>query len=171
MSVLLGIFMARMLPQSGREWDPRFPRRRASRRISRAAFLPGSPVTPHHMTASAPSEDVDLSGIARADGGKTIAEVFAEKDQLAGQVIVFRGKLVKANANIMGKNWLHVRDGSGAEGTNDLTVTTIDVLPNVGDTLLVTGLLEVNKDFGMGYRYDVIIENAEVKVETTAPKY
>jgi hypothetical protein len=126
----------------------------------------GMPVAPHHMTASAPSEDVDLSGIARAPGGRTIAEVFAERDQLAGQVVVFRGKLVKANANIMGKNWLHVRDGTGAEGTNDLTVTTIDLLPNVGDTVLVTGLLEVNKDFGMGYRYDVIVENAEVTVET-----
>jgi hypothetical protein len=65
----------------------------------------------------------------------------------------------------MGKNWLHVRDGSGAEGTNDLTVTTASVLPEVGSTVVVSGPLTLDKDFGMGYQYDVIIEDAEVVVE------
>jgi len=101
-------------------------------------------------------------------GGKTVAEVFAEKDQLGGQAVTVRGKVVKTNANIMGKNWLHVRDGSGAEGTNDLTVTTAAHLPSVGDTVLVTGQVSLNKDFGMGYAYDVIVEDAEVKVEESA---
>jgi hypothetical protein len=130
----------------------------------------GMPAAPHPVATAKPSEDVDLSGIERAAGGKTIAEVFAEKDQLAGQEIVFRGKLVKANAGIMGKNWLHIRDGSGAEGANDLTVTTLEVLPNIGDTVLVTGVLQVNKDFGMGYQYDVIIEDADVQVEAAAAR-
>lgn len=126
------------------------------------------PAPPPHPTPTAPSDSVDLSGIERAEGGKTIAEVFAEKDQLAGETIVFRGKVVKTNAGIMGKNWLHIRDGSGAEGTNDLTVTTAEVLPNVGDTVLVRGPVVLNKDFGMGYQYDIIIEDADVTVETAA---
>jgi hypothetical protein len=126
------------------------------------------PAPAPHPTPAAPSETVDLSGIEKAEGGKTIAEVFAEKDQLAGETIVFRGKVVKTNAGIMGKNWLHIRDGSGAEGTNDLTVTTIEVLPNVGDTVLVSGPVSLNKDFGMGYQYDIIIEDADVTVETAA---
>ena len=126
------------------------------------------PAPPPHPVLSAASDSVDLSGIARAEGGKTVAEVFAEQDQLAGEAIVVRGKVVKTNAGIMGRNWLHIRDGSGAEGTNNLTVTTIDVLPNVGDTVVVAGLLEVNKDFGMGYQYAVIIEDADVTVETAA---
>lgn len=121
-----------------------------------------------HPTPSEPDQMVDLSGIERAEGGKTIAEVYAEKDQLAGQEIVFRGKVVKTNAGIMGKNWLHVRDGSGAEGSNNLTVTTPFILPNVGDTVVVTGPLELNKDFGMGYQYDLIIEDAKVVVEDGA---
>jgi len=125
-----------------------------------------TPAPPPHPTPSAPSDTVDLSGIAKAEGGKTIAEVFAEREQLAGETIVFRGKVVKTNAGIMGKNWLHIRDGSGAEGTNDITVTTTEVLPNVGDTVLVTGVLQLNKDFGMGYQYDLIIEDADVTVET-----
>lgn len=135
-----------------------------------AASAPEAPASgmpeghPHPIPAE-PTETVDLSGIARADGGKTIAEVFAEKEQLSGQTVVFRGKVVKVNANIMGKNWLHVRDGSGGEGTNNLTVTTDDVVPNVGDTVLVTGPVVINKDFGMGYKYDILIEDAEVTVE------
>jgi len=127
-----------------------------------AGMPAGAP--PHPMPA-APTQAVDLTGIARAEGGKTIAEVFAEKDQLAGQPVVFRGKVVKANANIMGKNWLHIRDGSGEEGTNDLTVTTGSDLPNVGDTVVVTGPVMLNRDFGMGYTYDILIEDAVVTVE------
>jgi hypothetical protein len=126
------------------------------------------PAPAPHPTPAAPSETVDLSGIEKAEGGKTIEEVFAEKDQLAGEAIVFRGKVVKTNAGIMGKNWLHIRDGSGAEGTNNLTVTTTEVLPNVGDTVLVSGVVELNKDFGMGYQYDIIIDDADVTVENAA---
>ncbi len=117
-----------------------------------------------HPAPSAPSTEVDLSGIERAEGGKTIAEIYAEKDQLAGEEVVLRGKVVKTNAGIMGKNWLHVRDGSGAEGADTLTVTTPFVLPEVGDTVVVTGALELDKDFGMGYQYDLIIEDADVVV-------
>ena len=121
---------------------------------------------PHPMPSQMPAE-VDLSGIARAEGGKTVAEIFAEKDQLSGQPVVFRGKVVKANANIMGKNWLHVRDGSGAEGENDLTVTTA-ALPEVGDTVLVSGTVALGKDFGMGDQYDILIEDAAVTTEAGA---
>ena len=129
-----------------------------------AAGMPSS--APHPMPA-APTQAVDLTGIAKAEGGKTVAEVFTGKDQLAGQKVIVRGKVVKANANIMGKNWLHVRDGSGAEGTNDLTVTTSSAVPSVGDIVLVTGTVLLNKDFGMGYKYPVIIEDAEVTVQAT----
>ena len=75
-----------------------------------------------------------------------------------------RGKVVKFSPQIMGKNWIHVQDGTGAAGTNDLTVTTLDEA-KVGDTVLVTGKITLNKDFGMGYKYDLIIEDGKVKVE------
>ena len=120
---------------------------------------------PADHPAAKPGEEVDLSGIAKADGGKTVAEVFAEKDALAGKPVAVRGKVVKVNGGIMGKNWLHVRDGSGADGTNDLTVTTAAELPALGATVVVIGPVTLNKDFGMGYAYDVIVEDAEIKVE------
>jgi hypothetical protein len=119
---------------------------------------------PHPIPTEA-TADVDLSGIARAEGGQTVAEIFAAREQLAGETVLIRGKVVKVNAGIMGKNWLHVRDGSGEEGSNDLTVTTTGVLPEIGDTVLVTGALGLNRDFGMNYKYPVIIEDAEVTVE------
>ncbi|MFU8896863.1 MAG: hypothetical protein ACNA8J_10785 [Gammaproteobacteria bacterium] len=118
---------------------------------------------PHPMPTEGVA-DVDLSGIARADGGVTVAELYASKDELAGEPVTLRGKIVKVNAGIMGTNWLHVRDGSGAEGSNNITITT-DQLADVGDIVLVTGVLAVNKDFGMGYRYEAILEEAEVTVE------
>lgn len=135
-----------------------------------AASTPSAPAAampaPHPIPA-APAGEVDLAGIAKAEGGKTIAEVFADRAGLAGQTVMFRGKVVKVNPDIMGRHWLHVRDGSGAEGTNDLTVTTTGGLPNVGDTVLVTGAVAIDKDFGMGYRYDLIVEDADVRVEAT----
>jgi hypothetical protein len=91
--------------------------------------------------------------------------VFAEKASLAGKPVTVRGKVVKVNGGIMGKNWLHVRDGSGAEGTNDLTVTTSGELPELGTIVVVTGPVTLDKDFGMGYQYAVILEDAEVKAE------
>jgi hypothetical protein len=118
---------------------------------------------PHPMP-TAEVADVDLSGVEKAADGVTVAELFATKDQLAGQPVTLRGKVVKVNAGIMGTNWLHVRDGSGEEGANNITVTT-GQMADVGDLVLVTGVLAVNKDFGMGYQYDAIIENAEITVE------
>ncbi len=124
------------------------------------------PVTHPAPTALAESM-VDLTGIAKAEGGKTVAELFAGKDALAGTQVTVRGKVVKTNAGIMDRNWLHVRDGSGDETSNDLTVTTKGELPKVGDTVVVTGPVSVNKDFGMGYQYPVLIEDAAVTVEAT----
>ena len=72
---------------------------------------------------------------------------------------------MKFNAAIMGTNWLHVQDGTGALNSNDLTITTSAELPNVGDTVLVTGKVALDQDFGLGYQYPIIIEEAQVVVE------
>jgi len=135
---------------------------------AKAPAVPAPAQMPADHPTAKPAAEVDLAGIAKAEGGKTVAEVFAEKDALGGQKVAVRGKVVKVNANIMGRNWLHVRDGSGAEGTNDLTVTTPGFVPDVGDLVLVTGTVALNKDFGMGYSYDLIVEDAEVAIEDPA---
>ena len=121
-----------------------------------------------HLSNTGPKTpaQVDLSGIEKAEGGMTVSELFAGKADLAGKPVTLRAKVVKFSPRIMGKNWLHVRDGSGdaAAKTNDLTVTT-NVTAKVGDTVLISGAVTLDKDFGAGYKYDVIIEDAKVTVE------
>jgi hypothetical protein len=115
--------------------------------------------------AAAPSPaGVDFSGITKPAGGKTVAEIHAGRAALAGKAVKFRGKVVKFNADIMGKNWAHVQDGTGAAGTNDLTVTTLSTV-KVGDRVLVEGVVTIDKDFGYGYKYSVVIDNATIKAE------
>lgn len=136
-----------------------------------AASPASATAMPANHPQARPTGEVDLAGIAKAEGGKSIVELYTEKDTLANQKVVVRGKVVKTNAGIMNKDWVHVRDGSGQDGSNDLTVTmTAQPLPNVGDTVLVTGTVVLDKDFGMGYQYPVMIENAEVKIEAAAAK-
>jgi hypothetical protein len=111
---------------------------------------------------SAKDAKVTFTGLKKAD--KTVGEVFAGQAGLSGKEVSIRGKVVKYNPQVMGKNWIHIQDGSGQAGSNDLTVTTA-ANAKVGDTVLVKGIITLNKDFGMGYKYNVIIEDAKVSVE------
>jgi hypothetical protein len=127
-----------------------------------AATLPPG----HPPTTGGPAQPtkIDLSGIKKAEGGKTIQEIYAAKAQLAGKPVKVRGKVVKYNSMIMGKNWLHLQDGTGTEGSNDLTLTTTSEA-KVGNTVVVTGTIAIDKDFGYGYKYPVIMEDAKLVVE------
>ncbi len=129
--------------------------------VGAAAELPKD----HATTARAPGPAApDLSGIKRAPQGQTVAAIHAGKTKFVGKPISVRGRVVKFNAMILGKNWLHVRDGSGGEGTNDLTVTTL-ASAKVGDLVLISGRLATDRDFGGGYKYGLIVEDATVVVE------
>jgi len=115
-------------------------------------------------SAKSSKSQIEVKGITRAKDGKTVAEIVAGRKDLAGKHVMVRGKVVKFLPQIMGKNWLHLQDGSGSEGTNDLTVTTTTTV-NVGDLVLVSGVVSIDRDFGYGYEYEVILEDAEVVVE------
>jgi hypothetical protein len=98
---------------------------------------------------------------ASAAETKTVAQVYQEKSALAGQQISVHGKVVKVNNHVMDRNFLHVQDGTGTEDANDLTVTSSETA-QVGDEITVTGTLAVDKDFGAGYTYPVILEQANI---------
>lgn len=100
--------------------------------------------------------------IAPPEGGKAIADVISERKELSGKTVTVRGKVVKYSAKIMGKNWIHLQDGSGKDGMADLAVTT-DAVAKIGDIVTMTGTVVVDKDFGYGYRYDVLLEGATAK--------
>jgi hypothetical protein len=132
--------------------------------LARAAGAPlpeGHPKIDMHGSAA---PKFDYSKIVKPKGGKTVQEVYQNKAELKGKQVTLRGKVVKYNEAIMGKNWLHLRDGTGKDPNNDLTVTT-QAKAKVGDTVLVEGAVTLDKDLGAGYKYDVIIEDAKVKVE------
>ncbi len=104
--------------------------------------------------------------IAPAEGGMTIADVWAKRTALAGKTVTVRGKVVKFNGGIMGLNWLHIQDGTGkaADATHDLTITT-DAVVKPGDIVTAKGILGVDKDFTSGYAYKAILESAIVIVK------
>ena len=92
----------------------------------------------------------------------TVEETHIHKDKLAGQRITLKGTIVKVNNGIMGKNFLHLRDGTGSENTNNLIITSQETA-RVDDVVEINGLVTVNRDFGFGYLYPLLLEEATIK--------
>jgi hypothetical protein len=121
----------------------------------------------HAAVAGGPADALDVK-VPKAEGkdARTVAQVFAERLALKDKIVAVRGKVVKSNSGIMGRNWLHIRDGSGAreKKDDDLTVTTADGAA-VGDVVVVRGVAHVDRDFGAGYAYPVVLEDAKITRE------
>lgn len=137
--------------------------------LTTAAFAADTsgPVSPHGLGGKVLSP-VDLGKIkvdkAVGANARTVAEIVAKRLELKDQPVLVRGKVVKFNPQIMGKNWVHLRDGSGsaADGSNDILVTT-QAATKVGDIVTVSGTVRTDQDFGSGYSYQVLIEEATLK--------
>jgi len=99
--------------------------------------------------------------VAAADGSISITDLYAKRDEYAGKTIKMKGQVVKINNEVMGKNWIHIQDGTGSEGDFDLTITTQDKA-EVGDVVTFEGSITLKKDFGYGYFYEVIMEDAKL---------
>jgi hypothetical protein len=120
--------------------------------------------SPHgSMGKAANTVEVADAKVAKASGpnAKTVAEIVTQAADLKDKTVLVRGKVVKYNAGIMGKNWIHLRDGSGsaAAGTNDVLITSLNEV-KVGDVVTAKGIVRTDKDFGSGYVYKVIVEEA-----------
>lgn len=96
--------------------------------------------------------------------GLTLADVFRDKSKLADKEITVKGIVTKFNPAIMNRNWVHIQDGTEGNGYFDLTLTTQDET-KVGEVIVVKGILRLNKDFGSGYTYDLILEEATLQRE------
>jgi hypothetical protein len=97
---------------------------------------------------------------------QTVAALNQDKAGLAGKTISAQGKVVKVNNGIMGRNFVHVQDGTGdaAKGTNNLVVTSKQTAA-VGDQVTITGTVVINRDFGAGYSYPLLIEDASITLK------
>lgn len=102
--------------------------------------------------------------IAPVTGGLTLEQVYDQREQLAGKEIVVKGIVTKYNPAILNRNWLHIQDGTEKGKNYDLTITTNDET-KVGEIVVFKGTLNLNVDFGSGYAYDLILENATLQKE------
>ncbi len=95
------------------------------------------------------------------DGGVAISELYENRSNYESKTVTVRGKVVKYSPNIMGRNWIHIQDGTGEIGSHDLTITTGDEIA-VGEIGTFEGVLNLEKDFGSGYYYELILEDARL---------
>jgi hypothetical protein len=119
-----------------------------------------------HSAAAKNTDTTPDVQVPKATGAnaRTVAEIVGKSSELKDKSVQVRGKVVKFNPGIMGKNWVHLRDGSGsaADGSNDILVTTLDAT-KLGDIVTASGVVRVGKDFGAGYSYKVLVEEASLK--------
>lgn len=106
-------------------------------------------------------EKIDNINIVTPPGGTTIAMLYQNRDQYSGKKVVVKGLVTKINPEIMNLNWVHLQDGTNHQGDFDLTISTTEHLVE-GAIVTVEGIIAVNKDFGLGYSYDVIMESARL---------
>jgi len=144
--------------------------------VSGLQNLTGSSQPPAQAAGEMPPGHPDISSggqaasaavdVAAYEEGKDIAYVYANKDDLAGQPVTLRGKVVKYNSGILGWNFIHIQDGSGDAGasSNDLIVTS-KAEAAVGDVVVLSGTIVLDKDFGAGYSYPVLLEDASITTE------
>jgi hypothetical protein len=95
----------------------------------------------------------------------TVGEAFSKSAKLNNKKVVIHGQVVKFSSGIMGKNWIHIQDGTGSEKkkTHNLVCTSKSDIADVGDVVTITGTLIKDRDFGSGYKYPVIIEDAKIE--------
>ncbi|HBA92776.1 MAG TPA: hypothetical protein DCZ08_13880 [Anaerolineaceae bacterium] len=130
------------------------------------AVKPAVALPPGHMPISAAPVDLGDIKVPKASGpdARTVAEVITKRIELKNKIVLIRGKVVKFTPEILNKNWIHLRDGSGSasDNTHDLIVTTKDQA-KVGDVVVVKGVVHVDQDLGSGYSYKVLIEEATLR--------
>ena len=117
--------------------------------------------SPHKQPPVQQPEPQEPKELGNPVGRFTIKAIFEQKDELAGKVIEVEGKIAKLTEQIMGRNWVHIEDGTGTkpEKNNKIIFRTTQAGIAVGDEVVAKGVLYVNKDFGYGYFYPVIVED------------
>ena len=128
--------------------------------ISKNPIMSTSPAMTSSIESRRPVIEKQEINVEKAEGGVTVSELFAGAASYAGQTVKIKGKVIKVNNGIMGRNWVHIQDGTSDNGKFDLTVTT-DANVTVGQIVTFEGVIATNKDFGAGYAYEVLMEQAK----------
>ncbi len=129
---------------------------------SNSTALKGDGVSPHSNKKVSAAKSISVEKVA---GSMSIEELYADMSAIDGKVVTVRGEVTKFNSGIMGRNWIHLQDGTSKDNYFDVTITT-NVTVKEGDVVMFSGKVALNKDFGAGYIYDLIIEEAEIAAES-----
>jgi hypothetical protein len=106
----------------------------------------------------ASNENIQVKPL-EVEGSIKISDIIDNPAKYDGKEVQLSGTCTKLNPNIMGRNWIHLKDGS--KDDYDLVITS-DVAVPEGHVVTMMGTVELDKDFGAGYMYDIIIENGKI---------
>jgi hypothetical protein len=150
---------------------PAFSSKTLNRTFEKIIFSPGPVAAQEGKGKKPPEKSPGSKGKAGPDkvdkaagpDAYTISELYKLKVKLNKKKVTVRGKVVRVSVGIMNRNWIHLQDGSGSQKkkTNDLVVTS-DAQAEEGDVITISGILAKDKDFGSGYKFEVIVEKAEI---------
>jgi hypothetical protein len=113
----------------------------------------------HQMTKGKEGPEQKDINIDLEAGVTAIGHLYENKSELASKTITVKGVVTKYNPKIMNKNWVHIQDGTGDESSFDLTITTLDEV-KPGEIVKFEGTVAIDQDFGHGYQYDLLLEDA-----------
>ncbi|PLW96593.1 MAG: hypothetical protein C0591_08390 [Marinilabiliales bacterium] len=125
--------------------------------MSPEPFAAGQPAEEKMGTPKASNQEIEP--MEAVEGGVTLATLLSDPSKYDGKKVKVRGVVVKYTQAVMNKNWVHIQDGTEAGDKFDLTITTVAEC-QIGDLVTFEGTIVLNKDFGYGYAYDVLMEDA-----------
>jgi hypothetical protein len=121
--------------------------------------MPTMPTMPGSSTgADVKTDRLDIK-VEAEEGIVSIGELYANPGAYEGKTIRVKGEVAKYNPGIMERNWIHLQDGTEFDGKYDLTVTSLESF-QLGQLLIIEGILAMNRDFGYGYSYEILLEEA-----------
>jgi len=106
-------------------------------------------------------EQIPEEDLEEVEGETSIEKLIGSSSDFGDKIVTVSGKVTKVNPMIMNRNWVHITT-EPADGKNlDLTITTLENV-SVDDIVTFRGRISIDRDFGAGYRYEVIMENAKL---------
>ena len=116
----------------------------------------------NHLLKQSKKTSKDLIKIIQQpENGTSIEKLLSDPISFKNEEIIIKGQVFKVNRNILDRNWIHIKDGTTFKDKTQITITSNDSV-NIGDVVTFKGVVTLEKDFGYGYIYPVLIENGKL---------
>ncbi len=150
---------------SEQTWMENFTSKTLNRTFDKVLFASSvnnssSPAHPSSTVLATAPKEKPQKKIAQVADSYSIEEIFAQKSALKDQQIKVRGEVMKVSKNVMGRTWVHIQDGTGSEGRDKIIFRSADDSAEVGSIVTAQGRLELDREFGYGYAYELLVEDS-----------